>query len=161
MKTAIVYYSMSGNTAFAAQEVAADIPADLVPLVPHKAYPSKGVRKFIWGGKAALMGDMPELEPYEFDADAYDRIVFGSPVWASSFAPPLRTFIRDQGDALSGKRFAAFVCMGGSGDQKALDKLRELLGVDSFEATMTLIDPKDKPTRENEHLIREFCSQLG
>lgn len=161
MKTVVVYYSMSGNTEFAAQQIAAEVPADLVALVPKKAYPSKGVRKFLWGGKAALMSEKPKLEPYEFDASAYDRIIFGSPVWASCFAPPLRTFINDQGSALAGKEIAAFMCMAGNGDQKAFEKLKAALGIDSFAATLTLIDPKDQRKPEDDHAIREFCSKLG
>lgn len=161
MRTAVVYYSMSGNTEYVAKEIAAEVPADLIRLVPKKAYPNKGVRKFLWGGKAAIMSETPDLEPYEFDAAAYDRIVFGSPVWASRVAPPLRTFIRDQADALEGKSFAAFLCMAGSGDQKAYEKLKDALGVDHLSATLTLIDPSDNRKPEDEHAIREFCSKLG
>ena len=80
MKSAIVYYSMSGNTQFAAKRIAEALAADLIPLVPKKAYPDSGFKKFFWGGKSALMGDKPALEPFAFDPDAYDLIVFGSPV---------------------------------------------------------------------------------
>jgi multimeric flavodoxin WrbA len=41
------------------------------------------------------MAETPELEPYTFDASAYDRIVFGFPVWAGIVTPPLRTFIKE------------------------------------------------------------------
>ncbi|MCH5304733.1 MAG: flavodoxin family protein, partial [Ruminococcus sp.] len=61
MKTAIVYYSMSGNTEFIAKKIADKISADLIKIEPEKAYPSKGLRKFIWGGKSAFMGDTPKL----------------------------------------------------------------------------------------------------
>ena len=79
MKTAIVYYSMGGNTAMVAEKLAEALSADLVPVRPQRAYPDKGFRKFLWGGKSAVMAETPELEPYAFPADQYGRIVFGFP----------------------------------------------------------------------------------
>ena len=161
MKTAVVYYSMSGNVAYAAEKVAKETPADLVRISPKRAYPSTGVRKFLWGGTAVMMGDAPELMPYDLDFDAYDRIVFGTPVWASSFAPPLRTFVEENRDALATKRIAAFACSSGPEGDKALDKLAQLIGIDDFETRLTLIDPKDKPKLRDNTEIRNFCSRLG
>ena len=79
MKAAIVYYSQSGNTSYVAEKVAAILAADLIPLVPVKAYPDSGFKKFFWGGKSALMGDKPALEPYAFDPESYDLVIFGAP----------------------------------------------------------------------------------
>ena len=59
MKTVVVYYSMSGNVAYAAEKVAKETPADVVEIAPVHAYPSTGVKKFLWGGKAVMMGDAP------------------------------------------------------------------------------------------------------
>ena len=42
MKTAIVYYSMSGNTKYAADKIAEKIEADIIRIEPEKAYPDKG-----------------------------------------------------------------------------------------------------------------------
>ena len=84
MKTAIVYYSMSGNTAYAAEKIAAALKADLVEIMPQQQYPDKGFKKFFWGGKSAMMAETPKLLPYDFAADAYDQIIFGFPVWAGN-----------------------------------------------------------------------------
>lgn len=161
MRTVIVYYSMSGNTAYVAQKMSEEIPADLVELVPKKAYPSTGIRKFIWGGKSAMMGDAPALMPYSIDLAAYDRVVFGTPVWASSFAPPLRSFIAAHAKELEDKRIAAFACSAGGDAGKCLSKLRDVLGREKLEAELSLVDPKERPTRENDMSIHSFCSRLG
>ena len=93
MKTAIVYYSMSGNTKYVADKIADGIKnsgeVDIIRIEPKKAYPDKGAKKFFWGGKSAVMGETPALQPYEFNLEKYDRIIFGTPVWASTFVPPL------------------------------------------------------------------------
>ena len=51
------------------------------------------------------MGERPALEPYDVDLTAYDRVVLGFPVWASNFTPPLRTFIRENLEALKQRFF--------------------------------------------------------
>lgn len=159
MKSIIVYYSLEGNTDYAARQMAQKTGADLLRLVPTKAYPSSGFRKFLWGGASVLMSEKPKLEPYEFDADAYDLVILGFPVWASNMAPPLRTFVT-QND-LSKKRVAAFACQSGSGAQKAFAKLMACVGTDELVAELVLIDPKDKPNAGNERLIDEFCAKLN
>ncbi len=158
MKTIVVYYSLEGNTDLAAKKIAEKTGADLLRLEPVKAYPDSGFRIFFWGGKSAVMAETPALQPYAFDPAAYDRIVFGSPVWAGNMAPPLRTFIKD--NDLTGKRFAAFACESGSGAEKAFAKMKAALGVDVFDAELILIDPKTKPNDDNEAKIDAFCAGL-
>ena len=51
MRTAVIYYSMSGNTAAAAKKVAEGIGADLIEIKPEKAFPDKGFRKFSGAAK--------------------------------------------------------------------------------------------------------------
>ncbi len=163
MKTAIVYYSMSGNTKYAADKIAAEIKSasevDVIRIEPEKAYPDKGAKKFFWGGKSAVMGERPALQPYEFDIEKYDRIIFGTPVWASTFAPPLRTFISENQD-VKAKKIAVFACFSGGGAQKAIDKLKKFIGVEKLEAELVLIDPKDRAKEEDDAKIAEFCSML-
>ena len=107
MRTLIVYYSLEGNTEWAARRIAAELGADTLRLEPVKAYPSSGFKKFFWGGKSAVMAETPALMPYTFNAEDYDRIVFGFPVWAGNVTPPIRTFISENRDGLKGKRLAA------------------------------------------------------
>ena len=158
MKTLIVYYSLEGNTAFAAEKLAAALGADTLRLEPVKDYPTGGFRKFFWGGKSAVMAETPKLLPYVFDPAAYDRIVFGFPVWAGNVTPPIRTFIRD--NDLKGKRIAAFACESGSGAEKAFAKLKAALGIEALEAEAVLIDPKARPDPENDRKLAAFCEKL-
>lgn len=158
MKTLIVYYSLEGNTEYVAQKIAEKTGCDILRLEPKKQYPNKGFKKFFWGGKSSVMAETPELEAYVFDTEKYGRIVFGFPVWAASFAPPIRTFIKDNN--LAGKRIAAYACESGSGGEKAFEKLKKVIGTNDFEAEMILIDPKDKPKNENDQKIEAFCRKI-
>ena len=160
MRTLIVYYSMSGNTDWTARELAARLGAQTLRIEPERAYPDAGFRKFLWGGKSAVMAETPRLRPYAFDAAAFDRVIFGFPVWAGNIAPPLRTFVRDNAAALAGKQLAAFACQGGSGAEKALRRLRDAPGVGALRAELILVDPMTRPSPETEEKLAAFCAAL-
>ncbi len=160
MRTAIVYYSLSGNTAYAAELAAKELEATLIPITPVKPYPVKGLAKFLHGGKSAAAGEEPELVPYTFNAEEYDAVVLAFPVWASNIVPPIRTFVSENRDALQGKRTAALACFMGGGANKAFDKLKTLLGK-NLSAELALIDPLKKPSEENAARIKDFCEKLN
>ena len=159
MTTAIVYYSMSGNTKYVADKIAERIEADVIRIDPVKAYPDKGAKKFIWGGKSAVMGEKPALHPYEFNVEKYDRIILGTPVWASNFAPPIRTFIKENPN-IHGKKLAVFTCFSGGGADKAIEKMKKYIGIEKFEAELVLVDPKENMKAEDNEKIGVFCKRL-
>ena len=158
MKILIAYYSQGGNTDYAARRVAEETGGDLLRLEPVKAYPASGFMKFFWGGKSAVMAETPPLAPYRLRPADYDVIAVGFPVWAGNMAPPIRTFLKE--NDLSGKRVAAFACQSGSGAEKAFAKLTALLGGGSLFARAVFIDPKDKPSIQNEEALKSFCRAL-
>ena len=158
MRTLVVFYSLEGNTAYAAGRIADALGADTLRLRPKKKVPDKGPLKFIWGGKSALMAEAPDLEAFDVDVCAYERIVCGTPVWASTIAPPLRSFLKAHD--IADKRVAAFVCQARNGGEKALERLRQCAGVPALEAEVILIDPLARPSRDTDAKIASFCSEL-
>lgn len=160
MKSLIVYYSLEGNTEYAAEIIASEICADMLRVEPVKAYPKSGFKKFFWGGKSAVMEERPKLEPYAFQPEKYERVIFGFPVWAGNVTPPIRTFVQDNLETLKDKRIAAFACQSGAGADKAFRKLKAYLDIESMEAELVLIDPKDKPSDQNQANIKAFCDRL-
>ncbi len=44
--------------------------------------------------------------------------------------------------------------------EKAFGKLKESIGIDSLAATLILIDPKDKPSEDNDRKIEDFCKEI-
>ena len=106
------------------------------------------------------MAEKPELEAYEVNLTEYDQVIFGFPVWASNFTPPIRTFIEENKEALKGKKFAAFACQSGGGAEIVLAKLAKSIGIDAFERTVILIDPKAKKNESTDAQIDSFCESL-
>ncbi len=160
MKTLIVYYSLEGNTQYISDRLAEQLGADILKLVPKKAYSDKGFAKFFWGGKSAVMAEMPELEAYKNDLDIYDEIIIGFPVWAGTITPPIRTFVIDNLQKLKEKRLSTFACQSGNGAKKAFSKLKELLQIEDFFSSAIFIDPKSKPSEANDKEFEEFCKKL-
>ena len=160
MKILVVYYSLEGNTEYVASRIKEKTGADMLKLIPKKAYHDKGFAKFFWGGKSAVMAEKPALESYDVDLPEYEKIVFGFPVWASNFTPPIRTFVEDQKDKLKGKKIAAFACQSGSGAEKALAKLAKAVGIDDFEQKAVFIDPQARKSDEMDAKIEAFCEAL-
>lgn len=161
MKIAIIYYSQSGNCDFVANEIAKHIDTDLIRIEPEKSYPDKGFKKFFFGGKSAVMGESPALVPYEFDADKYDLVIVGYPVWAGTFAPPIRSFVQNNFASLQTKKVCAFATSSGGNADKSFVKLAALLKVDSITPTLSLVDPLTKPSEDKNAQIESFCAQIG
>lgn len=159
MKAAVVYYSLQGNVRYVAEKVAKETGADLTELVPVKAYPDKGMIKFIWGGSAVTFKKKPELEPYSFNADDYELVILATPVWAGTFTPPLRTFLED--NDLTGKKIAVIATSAGGNSAKCISLLKDAAKADFLVAELSLIDPKDHPSEENEKKIREFIESIN
>jgi len=141
-KILVVSYSLEGNTAFIAETLAATMQADRLALQPQQAIAATGVSRFFWGGMQVVLKRQPELLPFDKDPAQYDVIVLGTPVWASNYAPPLRTFLATT--PLHGKCIALFCCYGGSAG-KTFDQLKQACAGNTILGEMGFRNPlKDK-----------------
>ncbi|MDR0540542.1 MAG: hypothetical protein LBG74_08635 [Spirochaetaceae bacterium] len=115
-KVAVIYYSLSENTDMVAKKIAALLNADIIRLETAQAYNTRDMVKFRDFAKTEQNSKKwPELKPLKTSLSGYQTIFLGSPVWYSSIANPMVTFL-SQND-LSGKRVITFgTCSGGEGD---------------------------------------------
>lgn len=150
MKKIIVYYSFEGNTEMYAKALADSIDAEVLKLKTIKEHKSKGFTKFLWGGSMAVMNRKPKLEKYEFDPSKYDLIILASPVWAGSFAPPLKTFI--EREDLLAKNIAFFYThQGGKG--KTEQHFQEALEENHIVSSFDLVTLKTKPEENKQKIL--------
>jgi len=129
MKTAIIYYSYDGNTAFAAEAIKAATGADIYEIKTVDTKKRTGPWKIIWGGFQVIRNKMPPLEPLSVDIKDYDNIILGTPVWAGSPAPAMVSFLSKT--KISGKKIALFCCHAGSKGE-VFNKLKALLAGNEF-----------------------------
>ncbi len=116
----VLYYSFEGNTRCIAEAIARSINADLAALKPKKEPNSHGGSKYLWGGKQVVMKETPPLEPLDVDVDAYDLIFVGTPVWAFTFTPAIRTVLKEK--LIQGSSLAIF-CVHEGGMKSTLTKM--------------------------------------
>ena len=146
MKKLVVYYSLQGNTKLIARKVAEEMGAELLALKPEKPLNPRGVMKFLRGGKQVFFKEKPPLKPLKKDPLAYDLICIGTPVWAATFAPPVRTFLDTC--PLKHKKLAFFCCFGG-GPAGCLSDLEKALDDNEILGSIAFREPRRKDTAEN------------
>ncbi len=133
MKSAICYYSFTGNTKIAA-EILKDILAEkgIVDLVELR--PKKEDKNFFMQGFKSFLKKETELNNIKYDFTEYDFIAVGSPVWAFGPAPAVRTFLKHV-TGVNDKQVILFVTSRGAGDHKAMKEMARYLkekGVKDF-----------------------------
>ena len=129
MKTAVVYFSWSGNTRFAAETIAKKTSADLFEIKAEKTYNSN-FGKCCDEAKPECYGKtLRPIKPIEgLDLAKYDLVFVGSPNWWGTMAPPVRTWVTQSKAALKGKTVCLFQTHGGGGMQRVGKEFAEVVG---------------------------------
>lgn len=154
MKILVAYYSRTGTTKQACEELASQLGADLEQITDTKG--RGGVFGYLGGGRDAVRKAQTVIGPLKFDPSQYDLVVLASPVWGAHIAPALRTYLVQNKGKI---RKAAFLCtMGGSGDAGTFADMRELTGLEPA-AQLTLLTREVKQGRHADKL-REFADKL-
>lgn len=125
MKSVIYYYSMEGNTQSIAERIAEGTTMDVCRLVSQKSYPKNGL-KYFFGGMDVVFKRSPKLESLTKRPEGYDFIVLATPVWASSFTPAIRSFLKDHN--LSGKKIILVATSSGGDADKCFKAMKASLG---------------------------------
>jgi len=123
-KTLIIFYSFEGSTRFVSDAIAQEIKADILELKVRDEIKTKGFMKYFWGGRQVFQKKSPELLPFDRDPDSYELIFIGTPVWAFTYAPALRTFFNKI--KLKDKKIALFCCHE-IGQAKAIENMKKEL----------------------------------
>lgn len=125
MKSAVIYYSFTGNTHRVAELFVNILKNKGEEAVPVRIRPLKEETSFLGQCKEAFLGNKPELYRTLLDLKEFDRIILGSPVWAFKPAPAINTYI-DKCSSLEGKEAICFVTYGsGAGKGKALTIMKK------------------------------------
>jgi len=129
MKIAVVYFSWSGNTRFAAETIAKKVGADLFEIKAETPY-NNDFGKCCDEAKPECNGKtLRPIKPIEgLDLAKYDVVFVGSPNWWGTMAPPVRTWVTQSKVAFKGKTVCLFQTHGGGGMQRVGKDFAELIG---------------------------------
>ena len=119
----VVYYSRTGVTRKVAEEISKISGWDTEEIVDNKD--RSGAVGFIKSGRDAAFKYLTNIGSIGHDVFSYKVIIIGTPVWAFTMSPAVRTFIERCKQFI--KNAAAFCTMDGSGGNRAIAHIESLL----------------------------------
>lgn len=126
-KTLVAYFSATGVTKAAAEQIAAEQNADLWEIVPYEPYTAADLDWRNDQSRSSLeMKDPAERPMIKMctDISSYDTIYLGFPIWWNTCPRIINSWI-DNND-LTGKRVILFYTSGSSTIDGALNDLRTI-----------------------------------
>jgi len=156
MKILVTYYSRSANTKTVAQKIAKNLGADFEEIIDKKNRTRKIVG-WIIAGRDASTKKLTEIS-YKKDSSKYDLVLIGTPVWAWTMTPAIRTYLFENKAKIVGKKspkLAFFCTQGGSGDQKTFIEMAQLSKKSICNLTFI-----DKQISDCDNSVFGFCEAI-
>ncbi len=122
MKSLILYYSRTGNTANVAEVLSKSIKSDVEAIKDRKD--RSGILGYLSSGKDVLFGKEADIEGISSNIKEYGTIFLGTPVWVLKPSTPVTTMIKRLD--LRDKNIVLFATCGGS-PGKTLDFMSDLV----------------------------------
>ena len=128
VKTAVVYFSATGNTAEVAKLIAEETKADIIEIVPKAAYTSEDLNYNDENCRANKeMNDdtaRPEISTDLSAVSEYDVIYIGYPIWWGTAPRIIQTFLENSD--VSQATIYTFCTSGGSGIEQSIKDLQDI-----------------------------------
>ena len=153
-RTAVIYFSLEGNTQFVAEIIAQKMQADIFVIQAQKTYHTQGFKKFFWGGKSVVFNERPLIEPLDFIAEQYERIFIGTPIWVGTMAPPVKSFCYQY--QFTGKEVQLFCTHGGGKFVKFSQEVQKILPDNDFG---TVFAQREPLILHQEQQAQQACEQ--
>lgn len=139
-KILIAYYSKTGNTKRAAEEIAKMTGGTLHRIVPQKTYPDSYFATIAVAKWESLKGEKPALADKVEGIGGYDKILVGFPIWWFGCPQLIKTFMESYD--FNGKKVYPFCTHGGSGPKNSTRDIKAICTgadvKDCFDATKNL-----------------------
>jgi flavodoxin len=158
MKTAIIYYSLDGNCAAAADVMKAALNADVFEIKTVDSRKRKGFFKILRGVFQVMRNKKPALHPLVVDIAAYELLILGTPVWVGSPAPAVISFLG--GTKITGKKLALF-CSHRGGPGKVFDKLKAILPGNAIAGEIDFVSAAGMDSAELKQKINGWIKAIG
>lgn len=152
----VIYYSRTGNGEFVATEFHKRLNSDLIRIETQQDLKGKKILQIVVGGFQVITKKTPPLKEYKFDVDNYDILVIETPVWVDTFAPAIRTFLKDQN--INNKKIFLICCYDG-GIEDTFQNLKEELRGNKFIGEVAFkqaLDNKDETVKTIEYLVKKI-----
>jgi len=123
MKTLVIYYTRTNFTKKIAEELSVKLQTTIEEVIDLKN--RRGALGFVIAGKDAVQKNLTEIKLPDLNFADYDLVLVGTPVWAGTMAPAIRTILTDKKSEL--KKVACFATQGGQNLQKVFSEVEKLI----------------------------------
>jgi len=158
MKTLVVYYSLSGNTKWIAEQIANAVHADLCPIKTKRSYPKMRWMQMVVCGAGTVFKTKPRICMPTLDLAQYDTIFLGTPVWAGTYAAPINTFLHQY--PLNNKNIAVFASCAGEEADKCFLNLKASLEGNRILGESAYRDPLRRDKEQQAQSAMEWAKRL-
>lgn len=125
----VLYASRTSNTERVAQLIQTTLDCDILEVEPQTPYDddyNSMLERSQEELTAIRQGNYPPIKTSLDKFDDYDIIFVGYPIWHSSMATPMQTFLHEHAEKFAGKRIALFATSGSSGISTSVSEARNL-----------------------------------
>lgn len=124
-KALVLYYSLTGTTQSVAEEIQAQLGADIEAIELLDPYPTEYAAAIARCGQEMAAGIAPDVKPIKSDLSQYDVIFLGYPVWYGTYAQAIAGLLKEQNFA--DKTVVTFCTFGSGGLQVSSSNLQGAL----------------------------------
>ena len=134
----VVYFSAQGHTESVAEQIAANLNADLFEIVPASEYTSDDLDWTDDNSRVSREHEDESLRNIELETtsvsnwDTYDTVLIGYPIWWGIAAWPVNTFV--EANDFTGKTVIPFCTSSSSGLGESGELLAELANSGNWQA---------------------------
>lgn len=157
MKSAVVFFSYDGNTRYLAGEISRELDSELLELSVVRQRNATDRETFAWRTRQVLTSPMPEVRFPDFAFHDADLIVVGTPVWAGSMAPAIRSFLRSHDFFRT--NFALFACYAGRVGS-AIQHMKDMLIGNTIVGELSIREPLQHDREGASHDVTMWARQL-
>jgi len=125
MKSVVLYFSRTGNSKRIAQKIADRAGVEIAEISDDKKW--GGIIGFIRGGfySVNMKTTNPSVTP-AVDLNAFDKVIFVSPMWASNVAPAVYSYIKKEKDNI--KELHLLINSGGIPTDDSITRIETSVG---------------------------------
>ena len=145
-RTAIVYYSHSGNTRTVASRLSALTEVPVFEIVPQTPYPNAYRPTTNQVREEMQKGYLPPIHTPSIDLNNFDILIIGTPTWWHHIARPVASWL-SQTD-LSGKVIMPFNTHGGGGLMQTRDDFVQMCPKSTVTQSLTIYGSGDSDLDE-------------
>jgi len=157
MKTLVVYYSRTNTTKKVAEDIQNSLHSDIEEIKEEKDY--SGAIGFAKGALDSVRKKESEIKPMKHNPEDYDVVIIGTPVWASTMASPVYTYLNQNKKKF--KNVSFFCTTGSSGYDSTISNMEKITskkGLANFH--MTKKDIKENYAEDIEIYIENLKNAI-